>query len=61
MLAVLLLTLLIESWEDIRSEGMAVYLRESLAILFTVLLFVALLVYLSNRTEKLNKYVSNKG
>jgi len=61
ILTVLLLTLLIESWEDIKSEGIAVYLRETTGIFITVLLFVALILYLSKRTERLNKYVSNKG
>lgn len=59
--AVLLLTLLVESWEDIKSEGVAIYPRESAGILITIFVFVALVAYLTKRTKRFNKYVSNKG
>ncbi|MFH0827078.1 MAG: isoprenylcysteine carboxylmethyltransferase family protein [Candidatus Omnitrophota bacterium] len=61
ILTVLCLTLLLESWEDIKSEGVTVYLQEATGIFITILLFVALAVYLSRKTGGSEKYVSNKG
>ncbi len=61
ILAVLLITLLVESWEDIRNEGLGVYLREAMPIIITIILFVALVIYLSRRTGRFTKDVSNKG
>jgi len=58
--AVLLIALFVESWEDIRAEGTRVYLREAIAILIIILFFIVLLIYLSERTKRLKKYVSNK-
>jgi protein-S-isoprenylcysteine O-methyltransferase Ste14 len=51
MLAVLLITILIESWEDVYNEGLRVYFREAIGIALTVILFICLVVYLSKRTE----------
>lgn len=51
MLAVLLITLLVESWEDISHEGLGVYFREAAGIAATVLLFICLIIYLNKRTE----------
>jgi protein-S-isoprenylcysteine O-methyltransferase Ste14 len=51
IVAVLLITILIESWEDVHNEGLRAYFRESIGILLTVGLFIGLVVYLSRRTE----------
>jgi len=51
ILAVLLITILIESWEDISHEGAAGYLREAPGLAITVILFMCLVVYLSARTK----------
>jgi len=60
ILTVLFLTLLLESWEDIRNEGIKAYFKEATGILFIIILFICLVYYLSKRTVKLEKYVSNK-
>jgi len=58
--AVLLFTLLMESWEDIKNEGWATYKEEALTIIVTIILFIALLIYLSKRTNSVRKHDSNK-
>jgi len=60
ILVVLLLTLLIESWEDIKTEGWAVYQEEALTILIAVILFMLLLIYLAKRTEGVRYNDSSK-
>jgi len=54
ILTLLLLTLLIESWEDIAKEGFMVYLRQSVWIFVTFILFIILVVLLSRLTDKKN-------
>jgi len=49
--AVLLVTLLMESWEDIKNEGWGVYREEVLTIIITIILFILLLLYLSMGTK----------
>lgn len=61
ILTVLLIVLLLESWEDIKNEGLRVYLREAIPMTITIILFVVLIIYLSRRTGGLTKDVSNKG
>lgn len=51
ILAVLLLTLLIESWRDIRQEGLGLYLKETSGVFVTVALFICLIVYLSKNNK----------
>jgi len=51
ILLVLFITLLIESWEDIKNEGFLIYLKESSGIFITIILFIGLVVYLSKRTN----------
>ena len=58
ILAVLLITIFVESWEDISHEGGMVYLREATGMAIAVALFVCLVVYLSARTER--RHVSAK-
>jgi protein-S-isoprenylcysteine O-methyltransferase Ste14 len=53
--AVLFVTLLIESWEDIKNEGIRAYLHEAMLILMIVFLFVGLVVYLSKQTQEADK------
>ncbi len=60
ILAVLLITLFVESWEDIKNEGVGIYFKELVTIIITVILFVILVIYLSKRTASLTKDVSNK-
>lgn len=60
ILAVLLITVFLESWEDIRNEGMSAYLKETAMIIATVILFTGLIIYLSRRTANREKDVSNK-
>ncbi|HTZ11678.1 MAG TPA: isoprenylcysteine carboxylmethyltransferase family protein [Candidatus Margulisiibacteriota bacterium] len=50
--AVLFLTLLLETWEDIIRQGARFYLRELTAIFLTILLFVVTVVYLSRTTSR---------
>jgi len=54
-LAVLLITLLLEFWQDIKVQGIKVYFKESIAILVIVALFVGLYIYLSRRTANISK------
>lgn len=54
ILAVLLTTLFIESWEDIKSEGIKIYLKEATVMLVIIILFICLVVYLSGRTNTNN-------
>lgn len=60
ILAVLLIAFFIESWEDIRAEGIRIYFREAAAIIVTAILFIGLAMYLSKRTDSLTQDVSNK-
>ena len=46
----LLLTLLVESWEDITKEGLGVYLKQSVWIFLTFILFLIFVVLLSRWT-----------
>ncbi len=62
VLAVLFATLLLESWEDIRNQGIKVYFKESIGILVIILLFASLYIYLSRRTSGIRKNdISSKG
>lgn len=60
ILAVLFIALLAESWEDIRAEGLRVYLKEAALISTTIILFIGLVIYLSKRKAGLGKNASNK-
>jgi protein-S-isoprenylcysteine O-methyltransferase Ste14 len=55
ILAVLLITIFVESWEDIKNEGARVYLREAIPMFIAIILFVILVIYLSIRTRELSK------
>lgn len=60
ILAVLLITFFIESWEDIKAGGIGAYFKEALAIIVTVILFIGLFIYLSKRKGSLTRDVSNQ-
>lgn len=60
ILVVLLTVLFLESWEDIKNKGIAIYFKEVISIIVIILLFITLVIYLSKRTAGLEKDVSNK-
>lgn len=60
ILIVLLFTIFLESWEDIKNEGMSIYFKELVVIIITFMLFMGLVIYLIRKTESTNKNVSNK-
>jgi protein-S-isoprenylcysteine O-methyltransferase Ste14 len=51
ILTVLFVTFLLESWEDIKSQGIRAYFKEAAGMFVVIILFVCLIVYLSRRTE----------
>lgn len=60
ILAVLLPVLFLEGWKDIKSEGIKIYLKETLLFLATVILFIFLSTYLIRSTNNPQKDASNK-
>jgi protein-S-isoprenylcysteine O-methyltransferase Ste14 len=60
ILAVLLIVLFLEGWEDMASEGLGIYLREAMLSLNVVILFICLIIYLIRWTNSLEKDASNK-
>jgi len=48
-LAVLLCVMLLESWDDIRTEGWSLYLKESVGIFVIIGLFIGFVFYLSRK------------
>ena len=54
IIAVLALVALIESWEDLRNGGLRIYLSELIYLAVVFLLFLFLMVYLINITNKSN-------
>lgn len=60
ILTVLLLTLFLESWEDIKNKGIRIYFNETTAYLAIIILFICVVIYLSRRTAQREKGVSNK-
>jgi protein-S-isoprenylcysteine O-methyltransferase Ste14 len=55
ILTLLLLILLVDSWEDITKEGVRVYLQQSVGIFLTFVLFIIFVILLSRRTNKINE------
>lgn len=51
--ALLLLVLLVESWEDIAQEGFKVYLQQSVGIFITFILFIVFVILLSRRMQRI--------
>ncbi|MDP2927940.1 MAG: isoprenylcysteine carboxylmethyltransferase family protein [Candidatus Omnitrophota bacterium] len=60
ILTLLLLTLLVESWEDIAEEGFRVYLQQSMWIFLTFALFIIFVILLSKRTNKKDEHSADK-
>ncbi|MDD2702476.1 MAG: isoprenylcysteine carboxylmethyltransferase family protein [Candidatus Omnitrophica bacterium] len=59
--AVLFITLLVESWDDVMMNGITSYLGETAGILITFFLFTGLIIYLGRSTLVLEKNGSSKG
>jgi len=59
ILAVLLITIFAESFEEIKSQGMRIYIGETLEIALVITLFIYLIYYLSRRINNFKKDVSN--
>lgn len=51
ILTVLFLTVLLESWEDIKNIGIKAFFVEAMVIVATIILFILLVGYLSRRTQ----------
>ena len=51
ILTILLMTIFIESWEDIKNEGLSAYFREAVLIISTIALFILLVIYLARRRD----------
>ncbi len=60
IITVLLLALLLESWEDIRSKGLPAYLKEFALMLIVLLMFTLFIIYLNKKTTASSIDVSNK-
>lgn len=60
ILAVLSVVFFFKSWQDIKNEGLSSYLKDAIIIIFTVILFISLIIYLNRRTAALERDVSNK-
>ncbi|MFH0917564.1 MAG: isoprenylcysteine carboxylmethyltransferase family protein [Candidatus Omnitrophota bacterium] len=59
ILTLLLLTLLVESWEDITKNGFRVYLQQSVGIFLIFVLFIIFVILLSQRTSKKDENSAN--
>ena len=59
ILTLLLLTLLVESWQEIAKEGVWGYLQQSIWLFLTFILFIILIFFLSHRTSKQNENSAN--
>jgi protein-S-isoprenylcysteine O-methyltransferase Ste14 len=59
ILTLLLLVLLVESWEDIAQEGVLAYFRQSVWIFLTFVLFIIFVILLSKRTHEKNEPNAN--
>lgn len=51
VLTILLMTVFIESWKDIKNEGLSAYFREAMLIISTIALFILLVIYLARKTD----------
>ncbi len=60
IVTLLLLTLLVASWEEIVGKGFSAYLKQLFWLFLTFALFVILAVSLSRRTKKRNENSANK-
>ncbi|MDD5477300.1 MAG: isoprenylcysteine carboxylmethyltransferase family protein [Candidatus Omnitrophica bacterium] len=60
IVALLLLTLLVASWEEISGKGFNAYLQQLLWLFLTLTLFVFLVILLSRWTKKIDENSANK-
>lgn len=60
ILIVLLMTIFVESWEDIVNNGLRTYFQETVIIVLIFILFLILAIYLSKRTVALGQDYANK-
>lgn len=60
IIPLLLLTLLVESWEDIAKDGVRAYLQQSVWLFLTIILFIILVILLSHRTFNRDENGTNK-
>ena len=60
ILTLLLLTLLVESWDEVAKYGVKVYLRQSVWLFLTFILFIIFVILLSNWTNKKDGSAANK-
>jgi protein-S-isoprenylcysteine O-methyltransferase Ste14 len=60
ILAVLLITLFLGAWKDIRNEGIRLYLNQAIAMLMIIILFMCLIAYLNKQALDKRSYGSNK-
>lgn len=58
-LTLLFVSILIESWEDIKNEGIKGYFKEVLVVSIVVAVFACLIIYLIRKTKSLGKYIPN--
>jgi protein-S-isoprenylcysteine O-methyltransferase Ste14 len=60
ILAVLLITLFVESWQDISYQEIKLYLEEVIVISLIIIIFISLVIYLIRRTSKFSTDVTTK-
>jgi len=60
ILALLLIALFLESWKNVKSEGIKIYLKEAILFLTIIILFIFLITYLIRRTNHQQKDASSK-
>ena len=58
--AVLLIVLFVEGWEDTKTEGIKVYLKEAALFLITIILFIFLIIHLIKCTNNQQEDAANK-
>ena len=61
ILAVLLITLFCETWEDVVNKGIAVYFKEVVLYLAIIVLFSGMVIYLARRRSEIERDAANKG
>ncbi len=59
ILWVLLISFVIESWEDVSRNGLRIYFRETIVFFFTLAIFICLIFYLNKKTNVSDKSKNN--
>lgn len=60
ILTVLFIAIFLESWEDIKAEGIRAYIDEAMFTGVTIILFIGLVIYLGKKTAGLKKNAADK-